>query len=476
LAVWITKNDLAWSYLGYFINFGTNLIILPFVIKFLSVEELGLWYTFLGIGNVVILLDFGFSFTITRNITYCWSGAQTLSKNSLPEEIGANNAPNFELLSKVILTCKIIYLVVSLVALLLLLSAGTIYIANVTRNFHGTSHLIAWFIYSVSIFISLYFGYFDSFMYGVGAISQNNQAKVIARLTQIVCSVAGLFWGWGIEAVAASYLVSGFVFRMLASHLFYKYKNIRQEIRIYRAPITGFNLTIIFRQIWFNAWRSGVQSLGNYLILQSNTLICSYFIGLRATALYGLALQIVTFTALLSKIVANTYQAALTEAVIKKARERVKRILATALAVYWGSYLILTMAVITIGIPVLKIIKPNLEISVPIFLFMAWYAFFENNQSIFCLYISASNRIPFMTPTLLSGLAIVIFSYILVKEMKLGIWGLLLSQSIVQLSYNNWKWPFLAMKELQINLAEILEIGMKAIYADLFCSKERKEV
>jgi O-antigen/teichoic acid export membrane protein len=64
----ITKEDVIWNYAGSILNLGMNVIILPFVLRILSTEELGLWYVFGSISALVSLLDFGFSPSIMRNI------------------------------------------------------------------------------------------------------------------------------------------------------------------------------------------------------------------------------------------------------------------------------------------------------------------------------------------------------------------------------------------------------------------------
>ena len=71
----VGKRDIIWSYLGSFFQYCTSLIILPLILSNILEEELGLWYSFASIGTLVTYLDFGFSTTLVRNITYAWSGA-----------------------------------------------------------------------------------------------------------------------------------------------------------------------------------------------------------------------------------------------------------------------------------------------------------------------------------------------------------------------------------------------------------------
>jgi hypothetical protein len=65
---------------------------------------------------------------------------------------------------------------------------------------------------------------------------------------------------------------------------------------------------------------------------------------------------------------------------------------------------------------------------------------------------------------LLSGFGIVIVSITLVTVLHFGVWGLVLSQGIVQLAYNNWKWPIDAAKRMQHSFAYIMTNGFKALW------------
>lgn len=112
------KSDIVWNYLGIITSLGSQVILLPILIKFLEPDVLGLWYIFVSIGSLVLLFDFGFNPTIARTVSYCWSGAKSLNKIDV-EYIEKDSNTNYELLYYVIKTCKILYLVIAIVALFL---------------------------------------------------------------------------------------------------------------------------------------------------------------------------------------------------------------------------------------------------------------------------------------------------------------------------------------------------------------------
>ena len=83
----------------------------------------------------------------------------------------------------------------------------------------------------------------------------------------------------------------------------------------------------------------------------------------------------------------------------------------------------------------------------------------EQNHSSFATIIVTNNVVPFVKAAIISGIAIVLSSFVSLQFFKLGIIGLVLSQGICQLVYNNWKWPKYVLDELGINYFSFLKQG-----------------
>ena len=81
------REDFLWSYAAYLLSIGSNILILPFILYFLSPNEVGLWFTFLSIAMLANLVDFGFSPSILRNTSYIWSGAKELKKERIQSQL-----------------------------------------------------------------------------------------------------------------------------------------------------------------------------------------------------------------------------------------------------------------------------------------------------------------------------------------------------------------------------------------------------
>ena len=85
----------------------------------------------------------------------------------------------------------------------------------------------------------------------------------------------------------------------------------------------------------------------------------------------------------------------------------------------------------------------------------------EGNHSNFATIIATSNKVPFVTAGLAAGFLIAILTFISLRYTSLGLTGVVLVQGLIQLAYNNWKWPLYVLNDLNVSLKDFLNIGIK---------------
>lgn len=456
----VSKQDVLWNYFGIFCRLGINVIIMPMILAYLTADEIGLWYIFASVGNIVILFDFGFAATLARNVAYCWSGATVLKAVDVAFEDNSQE-PNLFLMNKVLITCKAIYFVISLLAIFILLTAGTFYMRFITHGLLEKQYMLSWFIYSLGVFLNLYYGYFTSFLKGVGAIAENNKAIVISKVLQIICSYILLKLDGGLLAVSIAFLISGIGLRISSKKFFYNYDNIGKRLEHFQFKIVPSELMENFRIIWHNAWRDGLVSLSNYMMTQVTTLICSLKLSLSVTGQYGLCLQIITLLANISMSLYGTYQPVMQQCFLQKNKERGRRILSLAIIVYWVIFIIGYICILLIGIPIIHLIKPSYDINIPLLSAIAVYTLLYNNHGLFTSYISNTNRVPYVKAYCISAIFSIILAILLLYFTPMGIWGLIAAEIGVNLTYNNWKWPKTVLDELNITVYGLFVLGLQ---------------
>lgn len=453
----ISKKDVIWSYIGILMSMGANLMMLPFIVYFLDDNLFGLWYIFVSIGTIATLFDCGFAVTFARNITYCWSGANELKKENVA--FVENREPDFYLMKKVLYTCRWIYLLISSAALLLLLTAGTAYVCYVSREIPGISHIIAWLIYAVAAFLNLYYGYFASFLRGVGAVDAANKNTVIARSVQFVLTVVLLVLGTGLIGACIAYLAYGTIFRMLGKYKFFHYCGIGEKLDSVSAKFGLRDVKELFFVVWHNAWRDGAISICNYFCNQASILICSMYLTLTETGAYSLGVQIASAIAAIAGTLYAAYQPALQEAYINKNRKKMQVIMSVIVVAFVGLFILGVFGVLIVGIPLLRLIKPEIVVSVPVLLGLCMYQFILSFRNCYTSYFSCTNRIPYMSGFIVSAIFCIGLSFIFLGTFQAGIFGLILAQIISQAVYNVWAWPMKAHKELELTFSEMVTVG-----------------
>lgn len=459
MGIKISKKDIIWGYASQIFQFGTGIIILPMILRKLSTEELGIWYIFLTITAFVNLLDFGFQQTITRNVSYVFSGAKTLLKVGI-EEYNTTKEIDYRLLKSLIITVKMIYRIIAIIGFIILITIGSFYLNSLIEGLDKKIIFLAWGIYSLSATFNLYFYYYTPLLLGRGLINESHKTIVLSKLFYILFSIIALQLGFGLVGIAIGNLLSSFINRASSYYFFYdkelknKLKKAYDKEKINLLPI-----------LWENSYKMGLVIIGSFLILRMNTLLVGKYLNLEIVASYGLTLQIVSFLMQTSVILFNTYLPLFNSLRLKNKIEEMKEKFSAIFLIMLITYIIGSIVIIILGNKIVNILGSSTKLMQTKYLiFLLFIYLLELNHSIAASMITTKNEIPFVKSSLFSGIGIVILSLILLNYSNLGILSVLLSQFFVQISYNNWKWPRVILKDLNTNYLEMFKISIKIIF------------
>lgn len=453
----VGKKELIWVYISRFLTIGINIIILPLIMKYLEDDELGLWYVFASISQIVNLFDFGFNATISRHMSYAWSGAKNLEKKSVSEEYSNNT--NSELVSEIIVTCRLVYLIISSIGLIIMSSVGTIYIYSVTDSGVTMRILAAWVVYVISVFLNMFYGYWSSLLQGIGAVSERSRMTVFSKVSQIVVASVTIICGLGLLGFVLSYLISGIVLRIAGKIYFDK----RTSSLTLTKKVPFEKVKKCFTAVWSTAWKDGVVMLAQYLATQANTLICASFIDLASTSVYGVMSQVVSIIAQVSASYYLAYQPVFSSACLRKDTSEQKKIVCSTILIYKVLFFVAAVALLTIGIPIICFIRPGLNVEIGFVIALCVFYYFFNQKDLFSSMISSFNEIPYWPAYVISAAGSLLLSIVLVDKFDMGIMGLVIAPLIINALYNYWKWPVYLMKKVGIHYIEIYSIGYKNI-------------
>lgn len=455
-----TKKDALWSYAGQACRLGINFAIIPMLLVYLNEDEVGLWYVFMSFTSFTSLLQLGFSPALARNIAYCYSGARGVIRKGAVEA-DANGDVDWRLFSNLILLSKRFYRVIAAVAFVLLASLGSVYVFFITANTTASAAL-PWSVFCISMFLNLYFTYYESLLRGIGEIAGVNKSMIVSVCAQLIVCFVLSACGFGLLAPVLGYAVQGIAFRSACSRFFWRNANIASNISpsSYKQHRDNQYQKELYRTLSPNAYRDGWVSLATYLMSQSNTLICSAYLSLSEAGTYSLTVQIVNAVANFASVLTNAYHPSIQAAYVRKDMNRMRSLVSRSFVSYLLIYAIGCIGVYVVITPLLSIIRPDSVLDGYYMVVVFIYYFLYKNQSNFAAYISDTNAVPYTAPFVISSIVGTGLTVVLVSAVGMGMWGLILGQLLAQAVYNNWAWVRYVCRMLEISLSSLTRMGL----------------
>lgn len=431
----ISRSAVAWSFVATALRFGSAIFLLPLILRRVPRDELGLWYIFLALGSFASLLDLGFAPTVIRSAGYLWAGArnllpfgiETTSSSTEPFSV-ARQEPNREVLADLVTSVRAYYSAIAIIVLLLLLSAGGAWVWIKTAPLPNHNSLRAAFVvYAIGVALNFANSLWPYLLSAINGVRQSQQIFAFSLLSYYVIAATGLMLGAKVWALVIGIFVMGLMERFLGRRTF---------LRLSGLPSGNFRSDLI-RTLWPNAWRTGLVSLGSFMVMQANTLICSAFLSLSITASYGLSVQAVALLVGISSVWVTVKLPLINQLRACGQLEQIAGVFRPRIVLALATFLMGALVLIWLGPTLLNVARtrtPLLPVSV-LSTFVV-IQLLEMHHSLYAGLVYSENVNPFPKPALISGVATVALSLILTPH--IGLWGMLLSVGFVQLCFNNW--------------------------------------
>lgn len=441
------KKTILAGYLAQALNIGYGVLLLPFMLVYLTEAEVAYWLIILALIGLTSVFDFGFSPTITRSVSYAFSGAKEIKKFGFETVGGGEVQPNWQLYAELIFAVKKIYKVIALIALLLLGISGSFYISIFLEKSQVESGYIVWLLFLVGFVINLYFLYFNPLLMGAGKVYETNLINVVIRMTWLGLSALGLVLYESIIVLPIAYITGILVGRIYAMYEFNRLTQEKLDSSIGGKEKTGVDIRTLFP----NSWRMGVVTLGGFLINKASIFIAGLYLSVGETASYALTIQVLTVLIAFPQVYFNSHVPLFSKMRLRP-EEKIKlkntyyKVLFKSLTIY----LLLGLLALILGDWILNMIHSNVFL-IPTYLFILvlLFGFLELNHTLAATMITTGNHVPFVVPAILSGLGIVLVSIILIPFSQNVLLVLILVQGLIQLLYNNWKWPLMVYQQMK---------------------------
>lgn len=442
----VTEGDIVWSYLAQFFNLATGLITLPLILKLMTAEEIGFNYILISINSIVALFDMGFSGQFSRYLTYIFSGAQKIQKDGIAE--GYSDQINEHLLACTIATAKRIYLIISIIASIFLLTLGTMYVYDVTKQFTLIPNTMAiWAVFAVSSFFNIYFLYYNAFLQGRGLIKATKQAQVYSRIIQLAITFAMLLAGCGLLSVVVANLIAPFAFRYFA---YKKFFTADIKFILDNKTITASDIRDVFNKLLYNAKKMGVIGILSSAIGYASTLVIGKYMSLSDVGSFGLMVQLTGIVSGVATIHFFSIVPKLASLMVKKDIDGLRRNFGLSMF-FFITIMALGMIAMLIMPPVFRYFNFNTQLPAYYIIILYYiYKFFEQNQSLYSQMFLVENDLRFFPCAVWTG----IISFIVLwgsLYLGYGLLGVVLAQCLPLYAYAAWIWPIEATKKYGIN-------------------------
>lgn len=441
----IGKREIAWSYVGTAFMIGAGVILLPFILKKMTDEAVGIWNIFQTITFLVLLLDFGFRPSFARNISYIFSGVKTLQKEGVAHT-DADAEVDYGLLKGTLVAMRRFYRWISLSVFALLATGGTAYFYYILQKYSGDrlDALIAWILLIAINCYNLYTLYYDALLTGKGYVKRTMQINMLGQTVYLGLAIGLIYAGLGLTAIVASQLAATVIRRVLTYKVFFT-----KELKARLKDVEPQDPKQILSAITPNAVKIGLTQLGGFMVNKSAILIGSAFLSLKEVACYGITMQVMDVLARCATVFYQSYLPKLAQCRAENDMNGLRRYYLLCTGSLLAVYVVGGIAWIGLGEWALDLIESQTHfVPVSMLCVMLLISTLEHNHAVSAGFIMADNKIPFFIPSLVSGAATVLLLWIFLSPLQMGIWGLILAPGIAQLAYQNWKWPSVVIKEL----------------------------
>lgn len=448
----IDKEDIFWNYGATFFKIASGILLLPLILRIMPSEMVGIWTVFMTITALSTLLDFGFSSSFTRNVTYIFSGVRHLKIQGFETVLAGTKNIDYGLLKAVILSMRWFYLRVAIILFVVLVTFGTWYVYTLLQFYKGNPKevYVAWFVLCLINTYNLYSLLYDSLLQGKGLIKRSKQIVIIGHMVYIGIASVLIIAGYGLIAIVSAQASSVILIRWLSYRSFFT-----NEIKKKLYETIARDKNEVFKAVYPNALKIGLTSLGGFMVQRSAIIIGSMYLSLEVIASYGITMQIIGVIAALAGVYTGTFQSQISQLQVERNNSAVKEIYLKGQLVLFVTYVSAGLVLLFFGGWVIKLIGSNTQL-MPLWLMVLalFLSFEQSNLSIAGGILLSKNEVPFFKAAILSGISIITGLLILFEFLDWGILTMLVIPIIVDLSYQAWKWPLEVKRELKINFKD----------------------
>ncbi len=400
-----------------------------------------MYYVFLSVTGLLTFLDLGFSGTIGRFVSYAMAGAKEVKAQGFVPSSVESGGPNFQLLWRLLRTTRKLYFFVALMGLLVMGVWGTVLVMrSVAETPNPRLTWVAWAITLAAAGFELYSIWWNSYLYAINRVQESTRIGFLAYTLRLVLSCTFLLLNMGLASVPAAALIGAIANRHFSR---------RSVLRALGEPSeqSGGLEKSLLPIMWPNSWRLAVQTLSVYLRTNALTQICMIVFGLRATAEYGLSLQIINIAAGMSMVWTSVKWPQVGQLRSRQDTPGLRKLLWPRVWLLLGTFVILCALAIVIGPPLLKLLGTDKRmLPAGLLVIAAIYSMLDVHFVFWSTLLAIENRIPTLWTTVATNVTSLALGITL--STTIGVSGLMVAPLISGVVFIYWYWPAAGARSL----------------------------
>lgn len=446
----LRQSTVVWSWMYNGLRLASAVILLPLVLRKLPTPELGMYYLLMSQVALVTLVDFGFGPSIGRFVGYAMGGAEKIQAQGVAAP-GKSHEPNYSLVWELLSASRILYRYLTLALLVIMGTVGTLAVeARVAETASPNLTRLAWAATLVSTLLDIYSSYWVVFLRSMNQVLLGVRIGMVAYVLRLTLIATLLICGLGLLSMPLGAFAGIIVGRLWAR------AKCLQLLAGHPRP-ERVDARKTFATLWPNSWRTGVQMVAGYLTTNGNTQICAYALGLRATAEYGLSVQLVGIAVGMASVWMLVKWPLASQYIGRHDYPALQRLLRPRIWLQNLSFLAMAAGLVVCGPLLLKWFGSGKQILPPAWLcLMCLDSLLLLQFTFWGTLIFNQNRLPFLWPTVATNALSLLLSLTLVSFTSLGARGLVLGPLIAGCLFNYWYWPPYAARSIRTSLFRFL--------------------
>ncbi len=414
------------------------------------------------VSSFVSVLDFGFAPQLARSLTYVFNGSQRILKTGIvTDQVDPDNI-NYELLNEIIQGTKFLYKVLSIIILVFLIIFGSLYFSSIPNFLISPTFIFFWLSFSASTSFSVHFSYFSSLLIGRKMVRQYYINTAISKLCFILVSLITLFLAKNLLSIVLANFLSSFLFNILGRRQFYD-EFLKEKLEIYKSAFSSSLNTLKILSI--NASKTGLVYLGNFLTSRISLIISGLYLSLSDVASYGLLLQFTSLISVFSLMYSVIKQPQIISLITNEKKSELFNLFSLTYIYFVVLFTVASFLFLIFGKVVLEIFNANAVLpEFHIVIITLFVYFLETHHSFFVSFITCHNYVLNVRASILTGMAVVVSTFLIFKYSQATLLSLVCIQGIIQLLYNNWAWPYFVWKKFNFHVISLFKNGLKQLF------------